>query len=107
KGAHPEHDLQQPTLALFNRMWEASEGHIRLMTIAPELPGADEVIGRAVELGIKVSLGHSNAGTEDALRGVRAGAVSATHTFNAMRRFDHRDPGILGVVLARPDLFAE
>jgi N-acetylglucosamine-6-phosphate deacetylase len=77
------------------------------MTIAPELPGAEEVIARAMELGIRVSLGHSNAGTEDALRGVRAGAVSATHTFNAMRRFDHRDPGILGVVLDRKDLFAE
>jgi N-acetylglucosamine-6-phosphate deacetylase len=107
RGAHAERDLQLPTVALFNRMWEASEGHICLMTIAPELPGADEVIERAVELGVRVSLGHSNAGTEDALRGVRAGATSATHTFNAMRRFDHREPGILGVVLDRVDLFAE
>jgi N-acetylglucosamine-6-phosphate deacetylase len=107
RGAHAERDLQLPTVALFNRMWEASEGHIRLMTIAPELPGAGEVIARAVELGVRVSLGHSNAGTDDALRGVGAGATSATHTFNAMRRFDHREPGILGVVLDRPDLFAE
>lgn len=107
RGAHAERDLQLPTMALFDRMWEASEGHIRLMTIAPELPGSDEVIARAIELGIRVSLGHSNAGTSDALRGVAAGATSATHTFNAMRRFDHRDPGILGVVLDRPDLFAE
>lgn len=107
RGAHAERDLQLPTVALFNHMWEASEGHIRLMTIAPELPGADEVIARAVELGVRVSLGHSNAGTGDALRGVDAGAVSATHTYNAMRRFDHRDPGILGVVLDRSDLFAE
>jgi N-acetylglucosamine-6-phosphate deacetylase len=107
RGAHAERDLQLPTVALFNRMWEASEGHIRLITIAPELPGADEVIARAVELGVRVSLGHSNAGTGDALRGIAAGATSATHTFNAMRRFDHRDPGILGVVLDRPDLFAE
>jgi N-acetylglucosamine-6-phosphate deacetylase len=107
RGAHAERDLQLPTVALFNRMWEASGGHIRLMTIAPELPGADEVIARAVELGVRISLGHSNAGTGDALRGVTAGATSATHTFNAMRRFDHRDPGILGVVLDRADLFAE
>ncbi len=107
RGAHAERDLQLPTVALFNRMWEASEGHIRLITIAPELPGADEVIVRAVELGVRVSLGHSNAGTGDALRSIAAGATSATHTFNAMRRFDHRDPGILGVVLDRPDLFAE
>ncbi|HZU10827.1 MAG TPA: N-acetylglucosamine-6-phosphate deacetylase [Pseudacidobacterium sp.] len=107
KGAHAERDLQQPSAGLFNRMWEAAEGHIRLMTIAPELPGAIEVIERAVSLGVRVSLGHSNASSEDALRGVQAGATSATHTFNAMRRFDHRDPGILGVVLDRNDLFAE
>jgi N-acetylglucosamine-6-phosphate deacetylase len=107
RGAHAERDLQFPTVALFNRMWEASEGYIRLLTIAPELPGADEVIARAVELGVRVSLGHSNAGTGDALRGITSGATSATHTFNAMRRFDHRDPGILGVVLDRSDLFAE
>ncbi len=107
RGAHAERDLQLPTTGLFNQMWEASEGHIRLMTIAPELPGACEVIARAVELGVRISLGHSNAGTEDALRGVQAGATSATHTFNAMRRFDHREPGILGVVLDRSDLFAE
>jgi N-acetylglucosamine-6-phosphate deacetylase len=107
KGAHPEQDLQQPSVPLFDRMWEAAEGHIRLMTIAPELPGAIEVIERAVSLGVRVSLGHSNAGMDDALRGIQAGATSATHTFNAMRRFDHRDPGILGVVLDRDDLFAE
>ena len=107
RGAHAERDLQLPTIALFNRMWEAAEGHVRLMTIAPELPGADEVIARAVELGVRVSLGHSNAGTDDALRGVHAGATSATHTFNAMRRFDHREPGILGVVLDCDDMFAE
>lgn len=107
KGAHPERDLQQPSIPLFERMWEAAEGHIRLMTIAPELPGAIEVIERAVALGVRISLGHSNAGTEDALRAVRAGASSATHTFNAMRRFDHRDPGIIGVVLDRHDLSGE
>jgi N-acetylglucosamine-6-phosphate deacetylase len=107
RGAHAERDLQLPTVALFNRMWEAAEGHIRLITIAPELPGADEVMARAGELGVRISLGHSNAGTEDALRGIRAGAISATHTFNAMRRFDHREPGMVGVVLDRNELFAE
>jgi N-acetylglucosamine-6-phosphate deacetylase len=107
RGAHAERDLVQPTVALFNRLWEAAEGHIKLMTIAPELPGADDVIARAVELGVKVSLGHSNAGIEDAQRGVNLGATSATHTFNAMRRFDHREPGILGVVLNREELYAE
>ncbi len=107
RGAHPEQEIRRPSVALFNRMWEAAEGHIRLMTIAPELPGAIEVIERAVSLGVRVSLGHSNASSEETLRGVQSGAVSATHIFNAMRRFDHRDPGILGVVLERDELFAE
>lgn len=107
RGAHAERDLLAPSVDLFDRMWQASAGCIRLITIAPELPGAVEVIARAVKLGVRVSIGHSNATTEAARRAVLAGAASATHTFNAMRRFDHRDPGILGVVLAEDKLFAE
>lgn len=107
RGAHVESLLQPPSLALLDRFWQASEGNIRLITIAPELPGAEETIGRATELGIRVSLGHTNAGSEAARRGVLAGAVTATHTFNAMRAFDHREPGILGEVLTNRDLYAE
>ncbi|HZD49230.1 MAG TPA: N-acetylglucosamine-6-phosphate deacetylase [Silvibacterium sp.] len=107
KGAHPEHLLQTPSIELFDRMWQAAEGKIRLMTIAPELPDAEEVIRHATSLGVRVSLGHSNADTASARAGIRAGAVSATHTFNAMRQFDHRDPGLLGEVLSNDDLFAE
>jgi N-acetylglucosamine-6-phosphate deacetylase len=107
KGAHPEHLLQTPSIELFDRMWQAAEGKIRLMTIASELPDAPEVIKHAASLGVRVSLGHSNADTASARAGIRAGAVTATHTFNAMRQFDHRDPGLLGEVLANDDLFAE
>jgi N-acetylglucosamine-6-phosphate deacetylase len=107
RGAHTEAQLQTPSVALFNRFWEAAEGQIRVMTIAPELPNAEETIAHAAKLGVRVSLGHSNAETEAARRGVRAGAVTATHTFNAMRSFDHRDPGLLGEVLTNDDLFAE
>src|SRR5579875_1283435 len=107
RGAHPERLLQRPSVALLDRMWQAAEGHVRLLTIAPELPGAEEVIARAVELGIRVSIGHSNATLAEARRGIQAGAVSATHTFNAMRRFDHREPGILGEVLTDRTLYAE
>jgi N-acetylglucosamine-6-phosphate deacetylase len=107
RGAHAERQLLPPSVALFDRMWQAAEGHIRLMTIAPELPGAEETIAHAVKLGVRVSLGHSNADTAAAQRGVRAGAVTATHTFNAMRPFDHRDPGLLGEVLTNDALFAE
>jgi N-acetylglucosamine-6-phosphate deacetylase len=107
KGAHTERLLLTPSVELFERMWQAAEGKIRLMTIAPELPGAEEVIAHATSLGVRVSLGHSNADSDAARRGVEAGAVSATHTYNAMRAFDHRDPGLLGEVLANDDLFAE
>jgi len=107
KGAHPAHDLLAPSVEFFDQMWEASEGTIRLMTIAPELPGALEVIARAKSLGVRVSLGHSNATFAEAEAGIAAGADSATHTFNAMRTFDQREPGILGVVLGSQSLYAE
>jgi N-acetylglucosamine-6-phosphate deacetylase len=107
RGAHAENQLLTPSIALFDRMWEAAEGNIRVMTIAPELPNAEETIAHATKLGVRVSLGHSDADGVAAREGVMAGAVSATHTFNAMRRFDHRDPGLLGEVLGNDRLFAE
>ena len=107
RGCHPTDLLQTPTVALFDRMWQASQGNIRLMTIAPELPNAPEVIARATGLGVRCSIGHSNAIAAEAKAGIRAGAASATHTFNAMRAFDHKDSGILGEVLTNGDLFAE
>ena len=107
KGAHPQHDLLVPSVKFFDRMWEASEGAIGLMTIAPELPNALDVIARAAGLGVRVSLGHSNATYAEAEAGRAHGAVSATHTFNAMRSFDQREPGILGLVLSDDRLYAE
>lgn len=107
KGAHPASLLQTPSVELFDRMWQASEGKIRLMTIAPELPNALDVIARAVGLGVRVSLGHSNADAAAAKAGVRAGGTTATHAYNAMRNFDHKAPGLLGEVLTNDDLFAE
>jgi N-acetylglucosamine-6-phosphate deacetylase len=107
RGVQPAEYLQPPSIELLQRFWEASRGHIVLMTVAPELPGAIALIEEAVRLGIRVSLGHSNATTPEAEAGVAAGAVSATHTFNAMRPLDHREPGLLGVVLDEPQLYAE
>jgi N-acetylglucosamine-6-phosphate deacetylase len=107
RGAHVESQLQTPSIALFDRMWEAAEGNIRVMTIAPELLNAEETIAHASRLGVRVSMGHSNANGDAARAGVMAGAVTATHTFNAMRRFDHRDGGLLGEVLGNDRLFAE
>ncbi len=107
RGVHPPEHLQKPSLELLQRFWQASRGHIVLMTVAPELHGASELIQEAKRLGIRISLGHSNANTKEAKDGIAAGAVSATHTFNAMRALDHREPGLLAVVLDDADLFAE
>ncbi len=99
RGVHPPDNLLTPTLATFERFWQAARGRIRMMTIAPELEGAPEVIAEAARRGVAVSLGHSDADFEAAERGIAAGARHATHTFNAMRPLDHRSPGILGAVL--------
>ncbi len=107
RGVHSPELLLTPTVEVFDRFWQAAEGRIRLMTIAPELPNAAEVIAYASALGARISLGHSNATMAEAKAGVAAGAVSATHTFNAMRTFNQREPGILGVVLDEGSLFAE
>ncbi len=107
RGVHTPELLLVPTVAVFDRFWQAAEGQIKLMTIAPELPNAAEVIAYAIRLGVRISIGHSNATALEAKAGIAAGAVSATHTFNAMRNFDHREPGILGVVLDEGSLFAE
>jgi N-acetylglucosamine-6-phosphate deacetylase len=99
RGVHPPENLLVPTLKLFDQFWQAARGRIRMMTIAPELENAPEVIAEAVRRGVCVSLGHSDADFAAAERGIAAGAWHATHTFNAMRPLDHRSPGILGAVL--------
>jgi len=107
RGVHTDSLLEAPSISLFDRFWEAAEGKIRLMTIAPELSGATELIAHATKLGVRCSLGHSDARVCEAEAGYTAGARSATHTFNAMRAIDHREPGLAAYVLDKRPLFAE
>jgi N-acetylglucosamine-6-phosphate deacetylase len=107
RGVHPPEVLQKPTIELFDRFHAAARGHIQLMTVAPELPGALDLIAHATAKGVRVSLGHSNALAAEARAGIAAGGVSATHTFNAMRGLTQREPGMLGVVLDAQELYAE
>jgi N-acetylglucosamine-6-phosphate deacetylase len=107
RGVQPEEHLLAPSRATFDRLFEAAEGRVRLMTLAPELPGAPELAAHATARGVRVSLGHSNATAAETRAAIAAGAVSATHTFNAMRPLDHREPGILGMALTCDSLFAE
>jgi N-acetylglucosamine-6-phosphate deacetylase len=107
RGVHLQEDLLSPSIGIFNKFWQAARGHIRLMTIAPEVEGALEVIAEASQRGVCVSLGHSEADLESTRRAVAVGARHATHTFNAMRPLRHRDPGIVGEVLTNQRLTAD
>ena len=107
RGAHPPDRLLAPDMSLFDRMFDAAEGNVRLMTLAPELPGAAELVKHAAARGVRVSVGHSDADAAETRRAIAAGATSATHTYNAMRVLDHKNPGILETVLTTDELFAE
>jgi N-acetylglucosamine-6-phosphate deacetylase len=107
RGVHPTKDLILPSLNVFERFWEASRGHIRIMTIAPELEGALQLITEASKRGVCVSLGHSDADLETTHAAVNAGARHATHLFNGMRPLSHRDPGIVGESLTNPSIAVE
>ena len=107
RGVQPAEHLLAPSIATFDRLIDAAHGHVRLMTLAPELPGAAELTTHATARGVRVSVGHSNATAAETRAAIDAGAVSATHTFNAMRALDHREPGILGTVLTNDALYAE
>lgn len=99
RGVHPEESLLLPTVAAFDRLWEASRGQIRMVTLAPELEGAMELIETLAGRRVSVALGHSDADFSVASRAIEWGARHCTHVFNAMRPLGHRDPGIIGAVL--------
>jgi len=104
-GAHPPAARRDPDVMLAARLLEA--GPVVLMTIAPELPGAPELVELLRERGVVVSCGHSDATADEAHRVFDQGAATVTHLFNAMRPFGHRDPGIVGAALARPDVVVQ
>lgn len=106
-GVHPVADILAPDITLLDDFWDASASQVRMLTMAPELPGAVEFIRHARKLGIRISVGHSNATAAETYAAIDAGASHATHTFNAMRALDHREPGILGAVLSDPRLSAD
>ena len=107
RGVHPSRLLAVPTLAGFERYWQAARGHLKLLTIAPEIEGAMEVIAEASRRGVVCSIGHSDSSFETAKAAIAAGAHHATHTFNAMRPLDHREPGLLAALLMDPRVTAD
>ena len=107
RGVHPPELLLGPSLKIFNDFWQAARGHIKLITVAPELAGSQELIAEAVKYGICVCLGHSDADLKTTRDAVAGGARHGTHTFNAMRPLSHREPGILGEILTDSRLTAD
>jgi len=104
-GAQPPEALSAPALPDLEQLLAA--GPPRMLTLAPELPGADAVIARAVEAGVVVALGHSGATYDEAVAAVAAGASHVTHCFNAMRPLHHREPGLPGAAVDLPDVTVE
>ncbi len=104
-GTHPPSARRDPDAALLDRLLAA--GPVRLVTLAPELSGADRLIDLLLGRGIVVSCGHTDATAEEANAAFDRGVRTVTHLFNAMRPFRHRDPGIVGAALAREDVVVQ
>ncbi|MFN0121513.1 MAG: N-acetylglucosamine-6-phosphate deacetylase [Blastocatellia bacterium] len=107
KGAQPEEGIRDPDLDECGELIRAAGGRIRIMTLAPELPGAIELIGLLTKHGVTASLGHSEADYDTALAGIAAGATRATHLYNAMSGLHHRKPGLAAACLHEPGITAE
>lgn len=99
RGGMRENRIQLPNCDTLQRIYDASEGKLKVLTLAPEMEGADAVIDRCLELGIQVSMGHTGADYACAAGAVDRGVTRLTHTFNGMRSFSHREPGVLGCAL--------
>lgn len=107
RGVHPVGDIVSPSIELLDKFIEAADGLVRMVTVAPEAPGAIEFIQHAVAAGLVVGMGHTDADYDQTRAAIQAGARHTVHTYNAMRPFTHRDPGILGAILTDPEVTAE
>jgi N-acetylglucosamine-6-phosphate deacetylase len=107
RGVHPTASILAPSVESFEMFRAAAGNLIKLITIAPEMPGALKLIAAAVADGVVVGLGHTDADYAQARAAIQAGARHAVHVYNAMRPFTHRDPGVISAVLTDADVTAE
>lgn len=107
QGAHDPSLLTVPDHGSVGRLLEASHEHLRMVTLAPELPGAPEAIRSLVSAGVVVAIGHTDATYDQARAALDAGAAVGTHLFNAMRALHHREPGPVAALLEHPDAYVE
>jgi len=104
-GAHDKESICKPSISALNERIKGFEDDIALMTLAPELTGAFDVISRLRELNIVVSLGHTAADFNSAMKAFNNGVSMVTHTFNAMKGLHHRAIGPIGAAVRRDDIF--
>jgi N-acetylglucosamine-6-phosphate deacetylase len=107
RGVHPAKWIVAPSRELLAQLLGEARGTAQILTLAPELPGALDLISVARQAGLVVSLGHTDATYEQAQAAIEAGASHAAHVFNAMRPFSHRGTGVIGAVLTSPKVSAE
>jgi N-acetylglucosamine-6-phosphate deacetylase len=98
RGAHPTTWLRTPNEREIQTILELTQGYLRIITLAPELPGAEQVIRQLVDAGVTVSIGHTDANYEQTQAAIRSGITHATHCFNAMRPLLHREPGPVAAI---------
>lgn len=107
KGAIQEETIIPPSVEKFDELLRRCNGLLKIITVAPEVDGALELIRYIKSCGVVVSIGHTVASYEEAMRGIDAGITHATHTFNAMTGLHHRNPGTVGAVLTDPRVRCE
>jgi N-acetylglucosamine-6-phosphate deacetylase len=107
RGAHAAELLHAPTSAEVDTYLDAAAGTLRIVTLAPELPGALDAVARLTAAGVVVAIGHTDADADTVTRAVDAGARLVTHVFNGMPPLHHRAPGPVGVALTDPRLHVE
>jgi N-acetylglucosamine-6-phosphate deacetylase len=96
-----------PDAVTLERLLQAGRGSVKVVTLAPELPGALDLIPRILDGGAIPAIGHTDATYEQAMAAIDAGARIATHLFNGMRPLHHRDPGVVLASLNPPEVTCE
>ncbi len=107
KGAQPEEFIKDPDIPFINKLMDISGDKLKMVSVAPEKEGALELISYLKKNNITVAMAHSNATYEEAKNGITHGVTVATHLYNGMRNFSHREPGIVGAALTDDRVFCE
>jgi N-acetylglucosamine-6-phosphate deacetylase len=106
-GAHDPALLTHPSPGQVEALLAAGRGHVRMVTLAPELPGGLDAIRRLADAGVVAAVGHTDATYDVTCAALDAGARAGTHLFNAMRGLHHREPGPVAALLEHPDAHVE